>query len=114
MGLQSQDEDDVDPLIKKHLTKKEYTQRDIANAFGKNISIEDIDKPRKYPLKKSTFVKKKRQKNLLTYMEDQNIDFTGLERKRLKIDTLFQGDIFGCYFLQLMHPELVKQGAPKV
>merc|ERR1711976_636976 len=68
----------------------------------------------KISYKKIYFCQKKRQKNLLYYMEDQNIDFTGLERKRLKIDTLFQGDIFGCYFLQLMHPELVKQGAPKV
>ena len=114
LGLDSQDENFVDPLIHKHLTKKDYTQKDIASAFGKNINLEDIDSPRKYPLKPANFVKKKRPKNLLTYMEDQNIDFTGLERKRLKIDTLFQNDIFGCYFLQHLHPELVKQGAPKV
>ena len=47
-------------------------------------------------------------------MDDANIDFTGLERRRLKIDTLFGGDIFCCYFLQLNHPELMPKGAPKV
>lgn len=47
-------------------------------------------------------------------MDDANIDFTGLERRRLKIDTLFGNDIFGCYFLQLANPELVPKGAPKV
>ena len=102
---------DVDPFIQKHLIKREYSKDDQKQAFG---DVEDIDNPRKYPFKTNLYVKKKPKKNLHEYMDDANIDFTGLERKRLKIDTLFHGDIFGCYYLQLHYPEFVKRGAPKV
>jgi hypothetical protein len=63
---------------------------------------------------KSRVRQRQNTKTFVEHMDDANIDFTGLERRRLKIDTLFGNDIFGCYFLQLANPDLLPKGAPKV
>lgn len=83
---------------------------------GDNIGHKDCKSPPKSKLVVNTtlsssmestkcrekFVTKniKNAKNFMETIDDSSIDLSGVERKRLKIDTLFSGDIFGCYYLQ--------------
>lgn len=114
--------DKLNEFASKDRSVEELTESNI-NSDDSKIKEQEFDKVRKSLLDKNTGDKSLKQKLLNKlknnkkfdeYMNDANINFTGLERRRLKIDTVFGNDVFSCYFLQSQHPELVLKGSPKV